>query len=93
MKRFIATLLTVALALNASPQEKYGTEEAWADAQIARLKEKSPTAQERSQWFREARLGMFIHWNQSRVVAAEISWSKQFYDDDGEKLLHNPRPH
>lgn len=49
MKRFIATLLTVALALNASPQEKYGTEEAWADAQIARLKEKSPTAQERSQ--------------------------------------------
>ena len=92
MKRFIATLLTVALALNASPQEKYGTEEAWADAQIARLKEKSPTAQERSQWFREARLGMFIHWNQSSVVAAEISWSKQFYDDDGEKLLHNPRP-
>ena len=35
---------------------------------------------------------MFIHWNQSSVVAAEISWSKQFYDDDGEKLLHNPRP-
>ena len=67
--------------------QNYTVEDAWRDAQIKGLKQKSPEAQQRSQWFRDARLGMFIHWNMSSVVCSEISWSKQFYDDDGEHLL------
>jgi hypothetical protein len=35
---------------------------------------------------------MFIHWNYSSIVGGEISWSKQFYNDDGENLRENPRP-
>ena len=72
--------------------QNYTVEDAWRDAQIKGLKQKSPEAQQRSQWFRDARLGMFIHWNMSSVVCSEISWSKQFYEDDGEHLLKNTRP-
>ncbi len=73
-------------------QQSYSVEDAWKDANIKNLKEKSVIAQNRSEWFRNAKLGMFIHWNPSSVAAAEISWSKQFYDNDGELLLKNPRP-
>src|SRR5574344_172292 len=87
----LLALMTISAALQAQTQ-KYTVDDAWKDAQTASLKDKSATAQARSQWFRDARLGMFIHWNPSSVTATEISWSKQFYDDDGEHLLKNPRP-
>jgi alpha-L-fucosidase len=90
-KTFLLTsLLVISIALPA--QNKYSLDDAWRDAQIKELKQKSPVAQQRSQWFRNARLGMFIHWNMSSVVCGEISWSKQFYEDDGEHLHKNPRP-
>ena len=32
--------------------------------------------QERLKWWREARFGMFIHWDMSSVAGTEISWSR-----------------
>ena len=72
--------------------QKYTPEDAWKDAQIEARDQKSPTAQKRLEWWRDARFGMFIHWNPSSVAVSEISWSKQFYDDNGENMLDNPRP-
>lgn len=72
--------------------QTYTPEDAWKDAQIESRNQKSATAQKRLEWFRDARFGMFIHWNQSSVAVSEISWSKQFYDDNGENMLDNPRP-
>jgi len=34
------------------------------------------TNQERLKWWREARFGMFIHWDMSSVAGTEISWSR-----------------
>ncbi len=34
------------------------------------------TDQERLKWWREARFGMFIHWDMSSVAGTEISWSR-----------------
>jgi len=34
------------------------------------------TNQERLIWWREARFGMFIHWDMSSVAGTEISWSR-----------------
>jgi alpha-L-fucosidase len=30
----------------------------------------------RAQWFRDAKLGIFVHWNPSSLVGKEISWSR-----------------
>lgn len=35
-----------------------------------------PTTKERMKWWREARFGMFIHWDMSSVAGTEISWSR-----------------
>jgi alpha-L-fucosidase len=64
----------------------------WADAQKPRWADKSLASQRRMDWWRESRFGMFVHWDPSCVGATEISWSKQFYDDDGEHMVDNPRP-
>jgi hypothetical protein len=29
----------------------------------------------RVQWFRDAKLGVFVHWNPSSLIGQEISWS------------------
>lgn len=92
MKKFFVLVYLFVFLMTAYSQKNYTVDDAWADAQITKLKDKSLVAQKRSQWFRDAKLGMFIHWNHSSVVASEISWSKQFYDDNGEQLLKNPRP-
>ncbi len=72
--------------------QNYTPEDGWRDAQIYLRSEKSVIARERLNWWRDARFGMFIHWNPSSLVVSEISWSKQFYEDNGENLLDNPRP-
>lgn len=33
----------------------------------------------RAQWFRDAKLGVFIHWNPSSLIGQEISWSRAGY--------------
>ena len=92
MKRKLALFLCLGFFFYSQLFAKYTPEDAWKDAQIPMLNHKSKTAQMRSKWFRDARLGMFIHWNPSSLVMSEISWSKQFYDDNGETLKENPRP-
>jgi len=64
-------------------------ERCWQDAQKNSKKEKSPEATERMRWWREARLGLFIHWNPSSLVAGEISWCKDFSNGTSET---NRRP-
>lgn len=65
----------------------------WADAQKEKRAEKSESSQRRLDWWRDARFGMFIHWDISSVAACEISWSKEFYDDGtGDEAKPNPRP-
>lgn len=32
-----------------------------------------------AQWFRDAKFGIFIHWNPSSVIGQEISWSRDKY--------------
>ena len=95
MKNRLAYFLSAVLALsfnNKSIAQKYTPADGWADAQISLRAAKSVTAQQRTAWWRNARFGMFIHWNPSSTIVSEISWSKQFYNDDGEKVLQNPRP-
>lgn len=67
-------------------------EEFLSDHKVANRSEKSEAGQRRLDWWREARFGMFIHWDPSSVAACEISWSKLYYDDIGESIKPNPRP-
>lgn len=67
-------------------------EEFWADAQKPNWADKSERSRRRLDWWRDAKFGMFVHWDPSSLAASEISWSKQFYDDNGEELRDNPRP-
>lgn len=78
--------------LTAKSQTVDSFEQFWADAQKANWADKSEASQFRIKWWQDARFGMFIHWDPSSVVVSEISWSKQFYDDNGENLIDNPRP-
>lgn len=54
-------------------------EQFWADAQKANKADKSPASIEKMKWWREARLGMFIHCDMSSLVGGEISWCQDFY--------------
>jgi len=67
-------------------------EQFWADALQPKWADKSELSQRRLDWWRNAKFGMFVHWDPSSVAVSEISWSKQYYDDTGEQLLENPRP-
>jgi len=82
----------VAFSGKSALSQTYTPEDAWRDAQISLRAEKSAVAQKRTEWWRDARFGMFIHWNPSSVAVSEISWSKQFYPDNGETIQENPRP-
>jgi alpha-L-fucosidase len=33
----------------------------------------------RAQWLRDAKVGVFVHWNPSSLIAREISWSRNDY--------------
>jgi alpha-L-fucosidase len=75
-----------------SETDDWAFEEFWADALRPKRADKSERSQRRVDWWRDAKFGMFVHWDPSSVAAGEISWSKQFYDDTGETLIDNPRP-
>ena len=42
----------------------------------AAIGQNSADNQERMKWWRDARFGMFIHWDMSSVAGTEISWSR-----------------
>jgi alpha-L-fucosidase len=89
-KMFLACLLL--WACNVFSQTNTAFEQFWDDAQKPNWADKSKSSQQRLQWWLDARFGMFIHWDPSSIIASEISWSKEFYKDDGENMLDNPRP-
>ena len=89
-KMFMACLLL--WAGNVFSQTDNSFEQFWDDAQKPNFADKSIPSQQRIQWWLDARFGMFIHWDPSSVIASEISWSKEFYKDDGENMRDNPRP-
>lgn len=92
MKIVTITLISALLISMPAMAQIYTPQDGWKDAQISIRSEKSAVAQKRIEWWQAARFGMFIHWNPSSLAASEISWSKQFYDDNGENLKDNPRP-
>jgi alpha-L-fucosidase len=60
----------------------------WRDAQHADRAAKSSFGREKVAWWRDARFGLFLHWNMSSLVGAEISWAKDF----GTAEAHYNRP-
>jgi alpha-L-fucosidase len=89
-----AALSMAGIGQAAAPPADGSFEQFWADAQKEKRADKSESSQRRIAWWRNARFGMFIHWNMSSVVGTEISWSKEFYDGGtgGTTTNKNPRP-
>ena len=87
----IPALAFILGAIGASAGES-SFDQFWQDMRTPDYAAKSPVSQRRLDWWREARYGMFIHWNMSSVAAAEISWGKMFNEGLGEELTPNPRP-
>lgn len=87
----LAALAITATARGQDPADA-GYAQFLADHKTPNRADKSTAGQRRLDWWREARFGMFIHWDPSSVAACEISWGKLFYDDVGENLRPNPRP-
>ena len=49
----------------------------WAAEPSSYKPEPKEQFEARTQWWREARYGMFIHWDMSSVAGTEISWSRK----------------
>jgi len=53
----------------------------WAGAvdlsKVPQLHETKEQRDERMQWFRDAKFGMFIHWGPCSVGAKEIGWGRK----------------
>jgi len=89
----MASLAAVGRGETNSPLDKGSFDQFWADAQKEKRADKSEASLRRMAWWREARFGMFIHWNISSVAACEISWAREFYDGGtGNSTNPNPRP-
>ena len=71
--------LILSCAQGKETKQAMSFEQFWADAQKANKADKSPASIEKMKWWREARLGMFIHWDMSSLVVGEISWCQDFY--------------
>ena len=72
MPRFLTSLLLAIVAARAL-----------ADASLPG--ETQEQYDRRAQWFRDAKVGVFIHWNPSVIIEKEISWcrdgvGREFYD-------------
>ena len=92
MKHSIHLLALLATGILSATAQSSTYEQFIADHKIAKRAEKSEAGQRRLDWWRDARFGMFIHWDPSSVAVCEISWSKLYYDDVGETIKPNPRP-
>lgn len=54
----------------------------------------SPTPPDHMEWFRKARIGMFIHWGPVSLKGTEIGWSRgeQVPAEEYDRLYHNFNP-
>ncbi|MGH7602123.1 MAG: alpha-L-fucosidase, partial [bacterium] len=84
--RYWLGIIFIIGALQTSARAQITPEQYWPDAQKPKRAEKSKADQDKMSWWREARFGMFIHWNMASLVGAEMSWGKDFTDGDS---LHN----
>ena len=67
-------------------------EQFWADAQKEKRADKSEVSQKRMAWWRDARFGMFIHWNMCSLMQTEISFGRESYEGGlGGSTNRNPR--
>jgi alpha-L-fucosidase len=55
------------------------------------IKERENNKQ-RTQWFRDAKFGVFIHWNPSSVAGVEISWGRECFPPEMHKPDHTWGP-
>lgn len=85
----IGIIILITAILLAPIRAQISPEQFWLDAQKMKRIEKSQASQDKMDWWRTARFGMFIHWNMASVVGAEMSWGKDFTNG---KDLKNSRP-
>ena len=92
----IATMTITGNGQTAAPAAAGSFEQFWADAQNEKRADKSEASQKRIAWFRNARFGMFIHWNMVSLMGSEISFSRETVDGGlgglGIAEVNNPRP-
>ena len=81
----LALLLCLAAGLAHAADLKQTPDQFWADAQKANRADKSPASQDKMQWWRDARFGMFIHWGPASLSSGEISWGKDFGEGKEER--------
>ena len=62
-----------------------------ASGQVPQLTETTAQNEQRLQWFRDAKFGLFIHWGPAALSGAEISWGMKDRIERGESLQRVPR--
>ena len=70
----ITTLIGVLLVTSCSWAKKNSTKKKFDP-----FNETKKEYDARAQWFRDAKLGVFIHWNPSSLIGQEIGWSRAGY--------------
>jgi|GEM_PF-2727542 len=92
----IATMMITGHGQTSAPAAKGSFEQFWADAPKDKRADKSEASQKRIAWFRNARFGMFIHWNMVSLMGSEISFIRETIDGGlgglGIAEGNNPRP-
>lgn len=63
----------------------------YSEANIPQLTETAAQREERIQWFRDAKFGLFIHWGPASISGKEISWGMQDRIEAGAKHQAVPR--
>ena len=77
MKKTILWILFVAVA--ALIPGRLPAAAAAVPANFDPFKETPAQHDARAQWLRDAKLGVFVHWDMSSVIGKEISWSRKDY--------------
>jgi len=79
--KMIATMLSASALLGA----------AHAAPKAPQLTESPEQREERIQWFRDAKFGLFIHWGPSAISGEEISWGMKDRIEGGQHHMKVPR--
>ena len=58
---------------------------------VPQLTDSPEAREERLQWFRDAKFGLFIHWGPASISGAEISWGMKDRIEKGQSLQRVPR--
>lgn len=101
MKKNMNTVMKTLMLMTLLPMMSHGQtiapaagtfEQFWADAQKEKRADKSEASKKRMAWWRDARFGMFIHWNMCSLMQTEISFGRESYEGGlGGSTQRNPR--